>query len=87
LNLKNDVLGVWVPYVKIKEGKGNGEPYTKAYTCPAGVYTAGFGFTGPDITKDTTMTKQQADERIRKTGEKLYENLIKKLDGAPTSVN
>ena len=37
----------------------------RAYRCPAGVWTAGYGTTGPDIKPDTTWTKEQAEARMR----------------------
>lgn len=36
----------------------------KAYFCPAGVLTCGYGSTGPDIKADTVWTKAQAEERM-----------------------
>lgn len=37
----------------------------KAYVCPAGVLTCGYGSTGPDIKPDTTWTKEQAESRMQ----------------------
>ena len=37
----------------------------RAYRCPAGVWTCGFGSTGPDIGPDTVWTLQQATDRMR----------------------
>lgn len=36
----------------------------RAYFCPAGVLTCGYGSTGPDIKPDTAWTKEQAEERM-----------------------
>lgn len=36
----------------------------RAYFCPAGVLTCGYGSTGPDIKPDTTWTKEQAEARM-----------------------
>ena len=36
----------------------------KAYKCPAGVYTVGYGATGKGINKDTVWTHEQADESL-----------------------
>lgn len=36
----------------------------KAYVCPAGVLTCGYGSTGPDIKSDTAWTKEQAETRM-----------------------
>lgn len=37
----------------------------RAYYCPAGVLTCGYGSTGPDIAPDTVWTKEQADARMQ----------------------
>jgi len=36
----------------------------KAYKCPAGIWTVGYGATGKGINKDTVWTQQQADESL-----------------------
>lgn len=36
----------------------------RAYFCPAGVLTCGYGSTGPDIKPDTIWTKEQAEARM-----------------------
>ena len=36
----------------------------KAYLCPAGVWTVGWGSTGKDVTKDTIWTNEQAEKRM-----------------------
>lgn len=36
----------------------------RAYFCPAGVLTCGYGSTGPDIKPDTVWTKDQAEARM-----------------------
>lgn len=38
----------------------------KAYSCPAGIPTIGFGSTGPDIKLGMVWNKEQADERLCK---------------------
>ena len=37
-----------------------------AYKCPAGVYSIGYGHTGPDVYKGLTITREQAEEWLRK---------------------
>lgn len=37
----------------------------KAYYCPAGVLTCGYGSTGPDIKTTTVWTVEQAEQRMR----------------------
>jgi lysozyme len=36
----------------------------KAYKCPAGVWTVGYGATGKGINKDTVWTQEHADEQL-----------------------
>lgn len=38
----------------------------KAYLCPAGVWTIGWGSTGPGIVKGVVWTQAQADARLEK---------------------
>ena len=37
----------------------------KAYLCPAGVWTCGYGSTGPDITPTTVWTEDEAERRMQ----------------------
>lgn len=37
----------------------------QSYLCPAGVWTIGYGATGPDIAAGLTWTQEQAEERLR----------------------
>lgn len=50
----------------------------RAYTCPAGVLTCGYGSTGPDITADTVWTKEQAEARMSSDAA-LYASAASKL--------
>lgn len=45
----------------------------KAYKCPAGVWTCGWGSTGPDVDKNTVWTQEQADSRMEKDMAKFME--------------
>lgn len=38
----------------------------KAYRCPAGVWTVGFGHTGPDVRAGVVITAARADELLRR---------------------
>lgn len=38
--------------------------YLKAYTCPAGVWTIGYGATGAEIGPGLVWTREQAEERL-----------------------
>lgn len=37
-----------------------------AYLCPAGVWTIGYGHTGPDVYEGLTITPEQADDFLRR---------------------
>jgi lysozyme len=43
----------------------------RAYLCPAGVWTCGYGATGPDVGPSTVWTLPQADTRMRADAEKF----------------
>jgi lysozyme len=43
----------------------------KAYFCPAGVLTCGYGTTGPDIKLNTVWTKEYAEARMRMDARKF----------------
>ena len=50
----------------------------KAYLCPAGVWTCGYGSTGPDVKQGTTWTQEQAEQRMMRDAE-VYTVATKKL--------
>jgi len=50
----------------------------KAYLCPAGVWTVGFGSTGKDVDKNTVWTHEKATERMNKDAT-MYLSATKKL--------
>ena len=54
------VPGVLIDLIKRFEGLR-----LKAYLCPAGVWTCGFGSTGPDISKGTVWSIEQAEDRLQ----------------------
>lgn len=61
--------------------------YLHAYKCPAGVLTIGYGTTNADkkitcftINKNTTITKEKAEELLKKSIEKKYEPLVNKYN-------
>ena len=43
----------------------------KAYKCPAGVWTCGYGSTGPDVTPTTQWTQEQAEQRMQSDAERF----------------
>lgn len=42
----------------------------KSYLCPAGVWTIGYGSTGPDIGPKMTCTKEWAEERMTRDAQR-----------------
>lgn len=49
----------------------------KAYLCPAGVWTIGFGSTGADIKRGTVWTRKQADDRLKADVERFAAGVAK----------
>ncbi len=49
----------------------------KAYKCPAGVWTIGYGSTGPGITAGLTWTLDQAKDRLKKDVETFAAGVAK----------
>lgn len=52
-----------------------------AYLCPAGVWTLGWGSTGPGIKKGATWTQDQADARLDSDAMAYYMATIKASPG------
>ena len=59
----------------------------KAYRDQRGIWTCGWGATGPEITARTTWTQEQADARLVKDVNIRVEQLKDMLDDAPTTNN
>ena len=59
----------------------------KAYRDQRGIWTCGWGATGPEITARTTWTQEQADARLVKDVNIRVEQLKEILDDAPTTDN
>lgn len=60
--------------------------YLKAYLCPAGVWTIGYGATGLDIGPGTVWTREQAEARLRSDALRFARGtlaLCPELRGAP----
>lgn len=53
---------------------------SKAYKCPAGVWTVGYGHTGYDVTESTTITMEEAELLLKKEVEKIYDQISFLLD-------
>ena len=60
---------------KIKEWEGC---RLKAYRCPAGILTIGYGHTGADVSEDMTITQDEAD--------RLFDKDIESFEGQVRSV-
>lgn len=53
----------------------------KAYLCPAGVWTCGWGSTGPDVKADTVWTQEFADARMQKDAEHFLHGTVELCPG------
>jgi lysozyme len=49
----------------------------KAYLCPAGVWTLGWGATGPGISKGATWSQEQADVRLKLDAHRFFLSSLK----------
>ncbi len=58
----------------------------KAYKCPAGVWTIGYGHTGPDVKPGGTITQAQADALLDKDTDDA-ESAVNTLVKVPLSQN
>lgn len=58
----------------------------RAYLCPAGVWTIGWGSTGPGIREGVTWTQAQADERLA-TDVKRFMDGVRSAIKRPASDN
>lgn len=74
-------LNILIPLLKEFEGC-----HLKAYYCPAGVLTIGWGATGAGIYPHTRWTQEQADARLEKDARYFLEATRKLLPGVPTGV-
>lgn len=54
-----------------------GIPDLKAYVCPAGVLTIGFGHTGKDVVKDMEITKERAEQLLINDVQRFVDNVNK----------
>lgn len=58
-----------------------------AYRCPAGVWTIGYGDTGPDVTPGLTITEDEAEARLRARLETEFEPGVERMLRVPVSGN
>lgn len=56
----------------------------KAYLCPAGKWTIGYGHTGPDVFKGLVITQLQAENLFRRDVETRSAVLVRYLNGVYT---
>lgn len=57
---------------------------SKAYKCPVGVWTVGYGHTGYDVTESTTITMEEAELLLKKEVENLQGQILFLLDNKAT---
>jgi lysozyme len=53
----------------------------KAYTCPAGVLTIGYGHTGPDVKKDKKITVDEAEYLLQTDVTHAADSVLKLTSG------
>lgn len=53
----------------------------KAYLCPAGVWTCGWGSTGADVVSGTVWTQEYADARMQKDAEHFLRGTVELCPG------
>ncbi len=58
-----------------------------AYRCPAGVWTIGYGHTGPDVRPGQTITLPEADALLRGDLDSFASGVERALGDAPTTDN
>jgi len=59
----------------------------KAYLCPAGVWTIGYGHTGPDVKKGMTITEDEAERLLREDLRRFEIGVWKAIKGTPLNSN
>jgi lysozyme len=59
-----------------------------AYKCPAGIWTIGFGDTGPHVKPGHVITREEAERRLTDRLEREFEaGVLKHIGDAPTTEN
>lgn len=58
-----------------------------SYLCPSGVWTIGYGHTGPDVKRGQSVTKAQAEELLRKDLARCEEDVRLLLEERPVTEN
>lgn len=58
-----------------------------AYRCPAGVWTIGYGHTGPDVRPGMRITEAEAEALLRGDLDRFESGVLAGIDAAPTTDN
>jgi len=66
-----DVLDLLLPVIRKFEGCK-----LTSYQCPAGVWTIGWGSTGPNIGPDTIWTQEMADQMLNNTAMDVINQVV-----------
>lgn len=59
----------------------------KAYLCPARVWTIGYGHTGDDVHNGLVITKEQAEDLLKKDLAVFEKEVTKAVGNSPTNEN
>ena len=70
--LSNATIAVLKPLIQEFEGCK-----LRAYKCPAGIWTIGYGQTGQNINSGTVWTQQQADNALAESMQKYWDDALK----------
>lgn len=72
--MENKILEIALPVIKAYEGC-----HLKAYKCPAGIWTIGWGQTGKDIKEGVVWTQEQADKALEVSVKGFLADVLKLL--------
>lgn len=64
-------LDILIPLIKEFEGCS-----LTAYKCPAGVWTIGYGYTGPDVKEGCAWTQARADDMLLKYASRVFKSAL-----------
>lgn len=70
--MEQKILDIALPLIKAYEGC-----QLKAYKCPAGIWTIGWGQTGKDIKEGLIWTQQKADEALEESVKQFLNEVLK----------
>lgn len=73
----NEELKVSEEVVNLIRGfEGSGKPRLKAYRCPAGILTIGYGHTGEDVKENMVISAQRAEQLLQQD---IYNKAVKPI--------